>query len=256
MEAPQLATAMERAARVVKAGNPDRSTLYRIFLADEDGQAIMYATDSYHAIRVDTGRTPPKDMGDKPVGLTLNPKSKATPSYRDLLDHHDTEHAMPATMASLFEEGRAKAVPYLPSVPRLPDMRFDTFGYFDGERRKPKGLIDVTFDTKGCDVDRIDVMFRRGLRVEPHDAMHHSNTGVYWHSTEPEREVMGRLETNGKGAERKRLNDGAGSMYAASYLWMLNGASAMGWVDELKPLYLSVLGGKVEHIIMPIRRAA
>ena len=249
MEATQLTTAMQQASRVVKAGNPERKTIYRIYLTNENEQAIIYATDSYHAIRVDTGRQAPNNIT---VGLTLNPKAKAVPSYEDLLDHNDTEYAMPGTMGSLFEEGRRLAVPYRTSIPRPPDTRADTFGYFDGERRRPKALVDLTFSTKGCDPDRIDVLYRNGLKVEAHDEMNTANTGIYWQASEPERPVLGSLEVDTKA--RKRLDGSDGAMFAAMYLWPLAGASAIGYVNPLKPLYISTLGGKVEFVSMPIRR--
>ena len=250
MEATQLTTAMEQASRVVRAGNPERKALYRIYLADEDGQAVIYATDSYHAIRVDTGREAPKGM-DGPIGLTLNPKSKAVPTYIDLLQG-DTEYAMPGTMASLFDEGRRMADVYRTSAPRLPDTRADSFGYYDGERRRPKALVDLTFSTKGCDPDRIDVLYRNGLKVDPHGAMHHRNAGIYWQASEPERPVLGSLDVNPP--ERKRLAEADGAMYAAMYLWPLAGASGIGYVDPHKPLYIAQLGGKTEFVTMPIRR--
>ena len=250
MEARHLEDAMASAARVVRAGDPDQKNLFRIYLADEDGRAVVYATDAYHAIRVDTGRVAPKM--DRPVGVTLNAKSKAPLSYDDLLDYSDDEYHMSRVIATMFDAGRDAARVYRPAV-ALPDERVSSFGYFDGERRKPQGLIDITFDAEGCDPDRIDVRFRRGLRVSGHATMHPSNTGIYWQSTEPEREVLGSLEVDTE--TRKRLADGDGSMYSAKLLWVLNGASAMGFVDTLKPLYLSSLGGDVEYVVMPITRA-
>ena len=252
MEATQLTTAMQHAVRVAKAGDPGRKTIYRIYLADEDGQAVIYATDSYHAIRVDTGRKAPDHIGFTPIGLTLNPKSKAVPTYIDLLQG-DTEYKAPATIGSLFYEGRDVAVPYRTSIPRrTADMRAATFGYFDGERRRPKALVDLTFSTKGCDPDRIDVLYRNGLKVEAHDEMNTANTGIYWQASEPERPVLGSLEVDTKA--RKRLDGSDGAMFAAMYLWPLAGASAIGYVNPHKPLYVATLGGAVSYVIMPIRR--
>ena len=252
MENQQLNLAMQQATRVVKAGNPDRKNIYRIYLANEDGQAIVYATDSYHAIRVTTGREVPEDMTFKFKGLTIDPKSKIRPDYSDLLNHGNTGHAPPSTISSLFAPGRQMADIYHSTVPRLPDMRADTFGYYDGERRRPKALVDLTFSTKGCDPDKIDVLYRNGLKVEPHDEMDHANTGIYWQVGEPERRVLGSLDVIPP--ERKRLDASDGALFAARYLWPLAGASGIGYINPLKALYIAHLGGKVEFVIMPIRR--
>ena len=129
------------------------------------------------------------------------------------------------------------------------------FGYFDGERRRPQGLIGLFVDP----VDKFTTTlgFERGMRVFGDQRV---RSFLAWEDSRTPLAKMDRpkgfdIPTDDGTYLHKQSGYGTGQLgvYAAEYLSELDRSTKLGWSGVLKPLAFETRGGTYEHLVMPIR---
>jgi hypothetical protein len=233
--------ALKYAQRIAAGARHDR--LKRVWLhSNDEGKAVLYATDTYVAGRIETAI----EYNGPTVSVKLPPKNLAL-KFEDFATHGD-DHSMP-NIDRLFDTAlrECELFEYRRSIGG-PDTRVSEWAYFDDERRRPGGVFKLTFDTGAMPTGRSDVMFTRGLKVGTHPKLTRGGAGFYWID---KTQVLGTVE--GNVAKLPTGEDDYAGVYHAGYLWPIEHAAWIGWTDALKPLYTATPNRKAEFLSMGIR---
>jgi hypothetical protein len=233
--------ALKYAQRIAAGAGKDN--LKRVWLTSNDeDKAVLYATDSYVAGRIETAL----DYDGDTVSVPLPPKNLAL-KFEDFANHGD-DHSMP-NIDRLFDTAldECELFEYRRSVGG-PDTRVSEWSYFDDERRRPGGVFKLTFDTGAMPAGTCDVMFTRGLKVGSHDKLTQGGAGFYWID---KTQVLGTV--GGKVDKLPTGKDDYAGVYHAWYLWPIEHAAWIGYTSPLKPLYTATPNRKAEFLTMGIR---
>jgi hypothetical protein len=237
-----MTIALEYAQRIAAGARKDN--LQRVWLTSNDeGRAVLYATDTYVAGRIETAI----EYDGPTVSVGLPPKNLAL-TFEDFANHGDPDHSMPA-IDGLFAKAlrECELFEYRRSVGG-PDIRVSEWSYFDDERRRPGGVFKLIFDKVGNPAGTCDVMFTRGLKVGTHAKLIKGGAGFYWID---KTQVLGTIE--GEVAKLPTGEDDYAGVYHTGYLWPIEHAAWIGWTSPLKPLYMATPNRKAEWICMGIR---
>jgi hypothetical protein len=236
--------ALKYGQRIAAGAGNDR--LKRVWLhSNDEDKAVIYATDSYVAGRIETAL----DYDGDTVSVELPPKNLAL-QFGDFANLGDSEHAMPR-IDKLFDKAleEGELFEYRRSVGG-PDIRVSEWSYFDDERRRPGGVFKLTFEKVGNPPGTSDVMFTRGLKVGSHDKLTQGGAGFYWID---KIQVLGTVEGDRIDFLPTDKDGESAGVYHAGYLWPIEHAAWIGYTSPLKPLYTATPNRKAEFLTMGIR---
>lgn len=224
-----------REAATVVSTDDSRALLTHIHLAPCDEGTRVTATDSYRAVTA--------VVDDQPFSeaMTFDPGKVNNPTWVDVVANAAPITGSYPNMERIFDGARA-GTPMTPKHGRRFSGRggwvdVEKWAYFDGERRKPNGIVELT-------VAESRLYARFGLQVK--DERNRVPAMTLWEKLP--RVLFGL-------ADDEPDDDTPGrdiGVFHAGYL------PNMGGIDEIRcgetnlsPLYLK--SGKVEHVVMPIK---
>ncbi len=245
-------------AAYATSGDEDRPAINRIWVQfDDEGNATLYATDSYRAVRARLDENPFHVDGDN-TPYSWVPPRKGRVTWDMFVENARQTPASTVTMPKmdyLFEA--TKESPYREWV--IDRNRHVVYGkpiskwsYFNGYRRKPDGIIKLMAHgpKHAC------ITYVRGIRTI------NSKVGATFSAWEQEHFDL-ILDSAERAAGDKehmigdviggdKLTDVTLGAYSAEYLAPIEEVRVMRHASHLKPLYLATTGG-IEHLVMPIR---
>jgi hypothetical protein len=117
------------------------------------------------------------------------------------------------------------------------------FGYFDGERRRPQGIVELWLEQ--MIPDKLELFYRRGMKVFRDQRV---RSFIAWEEAVT---MLAYLDCP-KGFEVGDTKDRLG-VYSAKYLGPIDRAFRLGWTGPRKPLAFETHSSMYEHLVMPIR---
>lgn len=242
--------AIEAAAQVVSL-NEHSPTVTRIWLTfDKSEVGTLYATDSYRAVRIKLPSHPFDSVG-KPISWVPG-KGKVT--WEMFVENAEptpklTMPSIDPLYAKTESYDRFELIRLSGSMIERPIAKW---AYFNGDRRKPDGIIRLQIHAAGLPKPELDIV--RGMRVYDERIGRYFNAWDdgdfgYEPSKKDANYTLGTVLP-----DRAILSNQMLGVYAATYLAPFDLATEMRWSGStFRPLYFSTHHGAHEHLVMPIR---
>ena len=232
-------------AHEVMSDDEERPSVNQMVMTfDEERQVTLEATDAYRAVRIKMPYTPTDYILDSgPRAWTPTKGQPITLAGWEQFSE-PVEHAIP-NLSSIYAKAWDESTMYVVNLAAPYKQAIGDFGYFDGERRRPSGLIQLEWVT-GIG-DRLEIDARRGMRVQGDTRI--GRNFVAWE------EVPSPIGTVQNG-DPSEIEDTVMGVYSAHYLGPIDRAFTIGHASAYKPLLMLTNGGTQEHLVMPIRMPA
>ena len=240
-------------ANSVRTKDNDRHPiLNHMFLRfDDEGNARLEAISPYRAVRIalPTSAGAFNDAIQRHGGAKWEPRKGDKIDWQTFRENCVATSDKPHRLDEVFVTvGESKHILY-PEVMYPSRRMVEELAYYDGQRKRPIGVVGLEVNPTGNRGERLELDIRRGMQLK--DSRVSSFMG--WEAKPKRLATVKRPKSIHDSTFEAMVDDGLG-VYAAEYLSMFDEVESIGHSgSDFKPLAYTARGGAYEFIVMPIR---